>query len=124
MAPDGNPTAFYFPLILLGLLYGALYVAAQTAGTRRGAEARERMLDMAFGVALLVVAYTLVLLIISIVTLPDLIVDLVRIILVVGAFFAVLLGVLFALFELLIGASRRTRRVQPVAERNADSSSG
>jgi len=123
MAPDGNPTAFYFPLIALGLLYGALYVAAQTAGNRRGAEARERMLDMAFGVALLVVAYTLVLLIISVVTLPNLIVDVVRIVLVVGAFFAVLLSVLFGLFELLIGRTRSTQPL-PVAERSADSSSG
>ena len=108
MAPDGNPTAFYFPLLLLGLAYGVLYAVAQAAGRRRGEEARERVLDIAFGVALLAVAYTLVLLIISLVTLPDLIVDLVRIVLVVSAFFGVLLAVLFGIFELLFGRSRRT----------------
>jgi len=123
MAPDGNPTAFYFPLLLLGLAYAVLYATAQGAGRRRGEEARERGLDIAFGVALLAVAYTLVLLIISIVTLPNLIVDLVRIVLVVSAFFAVLLGVLFGLFELIFGRSRG-RQPLPVAERSADSSSG
>jgi hypothetical protein len=123
MAPDGNPTAFYLPLILLGLAYAVVYVIAQTAGARRGAQARERLLDVAFGVALLAAAYTVVLLIISVVTLPDLIVDLVRIVLVMVAFFGVLLSVLFAIFELIFGRVGRTQPL-PVAERSADSSSG
>ena len=123
MAPDGNPTVFYLPLLLLGLAYAVVYAIAQAAGTRRGQEARERMLDVAFGVALLAAVYTLVLLIISVVTLPDLVVDLVRIVLVMVAFFAVLLSVLFGIFELLFGRVGRTQPV-PVADRSADSSSG
>ena len=46
--PDGNAFALYAPLIVLALVYGALFVAAAAAGTRRGPEARERMQDIAF----------------------------------------------------------------------------
>ena len=109
MAPDGNPTAFFLPLILLAIVYAVMFVLAQALGTRRGPESRERVLDSAFGVAVLAAAYTLVLLIISVVTLPDLIVDLVRIVLVVGAFFALLISVLFGIFELIFGRASRPR---------------
>ena len=125
--PEGNTFLLYAPLIALALVYGLVFLTATVLGNRRGPEARERMLDVAFGVGLLAAAYTLVLLIVALVTLPDLVVDLVRIMLVVGAFFAVLLSLLFALFELIFGrGARRVRGVQsrPVAERSADSSSG
>jgi hypothetical protein len=121
--PDGNAFALYAPLIVLALVYGALFVAAAAAGTRRGPEARERMQDIAFGVGLLAAAYTLVLFVLSLVTLPDLVVDLIRIVLVVGVFFAVLMSALFAIIELVLGRTRSTQPL-PVAERSADSSSG
>ena len=56
-------------------------------------------------------------------TLPDLVVDLIRIVLVVGLFFAVLMSALFAIIELVLGRTRSTQPL-PVAERSADSSSG
>jgi cytochrome bd-type quinol oxidase subunit 2 len=123
MAPDGNSTAFYFPLIALGVVYLVLFVVSRFFAAREEPETSERMADLAFGIGLLAAGYTVVLLIVAVITLPDLVVDLVRIVLVVGAFFAALLGVLFGIFELLIG--RRTR-IQPVAvaERSADSKSG
>jgi Na+/melibiose symporter-like transporter len=121
--PEGNSFALYAPLIVLALVYAAVNIAAAAAGNSRGPEARERLQDVAFAVGLLAAAYTVVLFIVSIVTLPDLVVDLVRIMLVVGAFFAVLLSVLFAIVELIFGRARRTQPL-PVAERSADSSSG
>jgi cytochrome bd-type quinol oxidase subunit 2 len=123
MAPDGNSTAFYFPLIALGVVYLVLFVVSRFFAAREETGTSERMADLAFGVGLLAAGYTVVLLIVAVITLPDLVVDVVRIVLVVGAFFAALLAVLFGIFELLIG--RRTR-IQPVAvaERSADSRSG
>jgi len=123
MAPDGNSTAFYFPLIALGVVYLVLFVVSRFFAAREEPDTSERMADLAFGVGLLAAGYTVVLLIVAVITLPDLVVDVVRIVLVVGAFFAALLAVLFGIFELLIG--RRTR-IQPVAvaERSADSKSG
>ena len=121
--PDGNSFVFYAPLIALALIYAVIFVAAAAAGNRRGPEARERLRDIAFGVGLLAAVYTLILLIVSVISLPDLFVDLVRIVLVVGAFFLALLSLLFAIFELIIGRTGRTQPL-PVAERSADSSSG
>jgi hypothetical protein len=111
--PDGNAFALYAPLIVLGA----------APGNRRGPAASGRIHDFAFGVALLAAAYTVVLFIVSLVTLPDLVVDLIRIVLVMGVFFLVLISVLFAIVELLLGRARRTQPL-PVAERRADSSSG
>ena len=121
--PDGNSFSLYAPLIVLLLAYAAVSVAAAAAGNRSGPAARERLQDIAFGVALLAAAYTVVLLIVSVVSLPDLFVDLIRILVVVGLFFLVLISLLFAIIELLFGRTRRTQPL-PVAERSADSSSG
>lgn len=121
--PDGNSFSLYAPLIVLGLAYAVASIAAAAAGNRSGPAARERVQDIAFGIALLAAAYTVVLLIVSVVSLPDLVIDLIRIVVVVGLFFLVLIGVLFAIIELLFGRARRTQPL-PVAERSADSSSG
>lgn len=121
--PDGNGVVFYVPLVVLGLLYAALFIVSRFLAARDDTSASERMADLTFGVGLLAAAYTVVLLIVSVITLPDLVVDLVRIVVVVGAFFAVLLSVLFGIFELLIGRGTRTQPL-PVADRSAGSSSG
>jgi hypothetical protein len=121
--PDGNSTSFYLPLIALAVLYAALFIVSRFLAARDEADSSERVADLTFGVGLLAAAYTVVLLIVSVITLPDLVVDLVRIVLVVGAFFAVLLSVLFGIFELLIGRTQRTQPL-PVPDRGTDSGSG
>ena len=111
MAPDGNSFVLYAPLILIGLVYAVLFVTAQVLGSRGATERRERLLDVAFGAALLAAVYTLILLIVSAVTLPNLLVDLVRIVLVVVAFFGLLLSLLFAVFELIFGRGAKRAAV-------------
>ena len=121
--PDGNSFSLYAPLIVLLLAYAAVSVAAAVAGNRSGQAARERIQDIAFGVAVLAALYTVILFIVSVITLPDLVADLFRVVLVVGVFFLALISVLFAIIELLFGRAGRTQPL-PVAERSADSSSG
>ena len=103
MPPDGNSTAFFLPLLLLGVAYAVVYVVSGVLGSRGDEGGRERALDIAFGVGVLAALYTLILMIVALITLPDLVADLVRIVLVVVAFFGVLLSLLFGLFELIIG---------------------
>lgn len=102
--------SLYMPLIVLGVVYGVLFVIAQVQSGRGNRARSERLLDFGFALALLAAAYVVVLLLISLVSMPDLIYDMIVIVVVVGVFFAVLLFVLFGLFELLV--SRRPRRAK------------
>ena len=93
--------ALYLPLLVLALIALILFIAAQVMGSRDGGALSSRLLDLTFGLALLGGAYVIVLLLISLISEPDVIYDIVVIMLIVGIFFAVVLFVLFGVFELI-----------------------
>jgi hypothetical protein len=99
--------AFFSPLWIMAIAYGALFVLAQVAGARGATDLRERLLDFGFVVGLLAAAWVVVLLLTAIVSESDLVYDMVVILLVVVAFFALLLFALFAIFELIFSRGRR-----------------
>ena len=105
------PWGLFSPLMVAALLYVALYAAGNVVEGRGRAESAERVRDLSFAVALVAAGYTALLLVIGIVGRPGEFLDLVRVVLVVGAFFLLLLLVFFGIFELI--ASRGRRRSPP-----------
>ena len=99
--------SLYLPLLVLGLICLVLFIAAQVTRSREGGALSERLLDVTFGLALLAGAYVIVLLLIALVSEPDVIYDIVAIMLIVGIFFAVLLFLLFGVFELIFSRTGR-----------------
>jgi hypothetical protein len=102
--------SLFTPLWVIAIAYAALYIAAQVADARGATGARERLLDLSFLFALIGAAWVAVLLLIAVVSEPDLVWDMLTILLIVVVFFGVLLFVLFGIFELLF--SRGSRRAQ------------
>ncbi|MEA2363058.1 MAG: hypothetical protein QOD71_2203 [Thermoleophilaceae bacterium] len=105
--------SLYFPLILAAAAYAILSAAAGVIAGRGNEPTAERLRDAAFVIVLLGGAWVLVLLLLSVISQPDDLWDMVVITLVIVAFFAILLLVLFGL-SLLVGrlsrsASRRRR---------------
>ena len=103
--------SLYLPLVFVGLAFIVLYIVSQVLGSRGNPEQAERMLDISFGLALLAAVYTVLLLLIAVVSEPDVIYDLLSVVLIMTVFFGVLLLVLFGLFELFF--SRGERRPSP-----------
>jgi hypothetical protein len=103
--------SLYSPLLLALLVYVVLFIAASIVRSRGNESGAERILDIGFLVALVAGAWTLVLLVFAILDEPDDIWDMVVIVVIIGVFFAVLLTLLFGLFELILtrGGSRRRR---------------
>ena len=105
-------SALFTPVYLLGLATVILILVGQVMTTRGRGELAEKLSDLGFGLALLTGAYIVVLLLIALVSEPDLIYDAVANIVIVALFFLILMLVLFAVFELIF--SRRGRkRVTP-----------
>jgi hypothetical protein len=102
--------SLYQPLVFLAVIAGALYVVGGVVRARGNPAGGERLLDIGFGVALLAGAYVVILLLLAAFDEPDLIYDALVNVLVVVAFFAALLGLLFALFELLLTRGRGRAR--------------
>ena len=103
----------YLPLILAALAYGVAAIAAAVMASRGNDARAERVRDAGFLVVLAGGVWVLVLLLLALISEPDDIWDMVIITLVIVAFFAILLVVLFAI-SLLTGrvrssASRRRR---------------
>jgi hypothetical protein len=93
-------SSLYTPLLLVAVVYTGLSIAAGIA-TRRGDTARgERLLDLGFATALIAAAYTVILLILAAVDAPGRFTDAITIMLVIGAFFVLLLLALFAVAQL------------------------
>ena len=103
----------YFPLILAGMAYAVVAIAAGVIA-RRGNEARaERLRDGGFLIVVLAGVWIVVLLLLAIFSEPDDLWDMAVILLVIVAFFAILLLVLFGISLLVgrIGGRGRRRRV-------------
>jgi hypothetical protein len=103
-------SGLYFPLVLIGVAYAGLSIAAGMAAGRGDAERGERFRDLAFGAALGAAAYTAVLLILAAVDTPERFTDAVTIIFVVCVFFVLLLLVLFFIAQGLALLRRRPGR--------------
>ena len=104
----------YFPLILAGVAYAVVTIAASVIASRGNEERAERLRDGGFLIVAAAGAWTLVLLLLAIFSEPDDLWDMVMITLVIVAFFAILLLVLFGI-SLLTGqigrAAARRKRV-------------
>jgi hypothetical protein len=105
--------SLFFPLLLAVVAIIALFVAAQVVAARGNEERGETLLDIGFLVTLAAGAWTLILLVLVLFDEPDEIWDMVTIVLVVGVFFALLLGLLFALFEAIFSRGPRRRSAVP-----------
>ena len=105
--------SLYSPLLLALLVYVVLFIAASIIRARGNDDRAERILDIGFLVALIAGAWTLVLLVFAILDEPDDIWDMVIIVVIIGVFFAVLLSLLFGLFEWIFTRGSRRRREAP-----------
>jgi cell division protein FtsW (lipid II flippase) len=103
------PSALFTPVILLVVAYAVLSILAGRARTAEDRARTDRFSTWAFLVVLVFAAYAVVLLIASVVSYPSRFYDMVIIIFVIAAFFALLLFVFFAIAELLPNALRRGR---------------
>jgi hypothetical protein len=104
-------SGLYLPLAALLGLYAVLSIVAQVAQGRGNPDRAEGLRGVAFGIALLAAAYTVVLLIAAAASYPDRLFDALTIMVVVVGFFVVLLLAFFVLFELLVNrVGRRARR--------------
>jgi uncharacterized RDD family membrane protein YckC len=108
-APEGLSSTYFTPLILAGVVYAGLFVAARVLEGRED-ERSETAEDAGFAVMLLSGAYVAVLLVVAVLSEMDLVWDLVRILVVVIVFFAVLVLLLLLVFERAIGGITRARR--------------
>ena len=105
-------SALFTPVYFLALATVILILVGRFLATRGRGEPAEKLSDLGFGLALLTGAYVVVLLLIALVSEPDLIYDAAVNIVIVALFFLIVMGALFGLFELIF--SRRGRkRVTP-----------
>jgi membrane protease YdiL (CAAX protease family) len=105
--------SLFFPLFLAVLAFIALFVAAQVVAGRGNEDLGEKLLDVGFLIALAGGAWTLILFVLVLFDEPDEVWDMVTIVLVIGVFFALLLGLLFALFEAIFSRGPRRRPAVP-----------
>ena len=110
--------SLFSPLLLAVLVCTVLSISAAVMRSRGNGDGAERMLDVGFLVALVAGAWTAILLVFAILDEPDDIWDMVIIVVIIGVFFAVLLSVLFGLFELIL--TRGRRRPSRAVERPSD----
>jgi hypothetical protein len=110
MTPETGLDTFYWQLLLIpGVVYVALYIAANVLEGRENPLA-ETLNDIAFGVIALTGVYTLILAVMSLIQKPGLVGDMLLTIVIIVAFFALLVVLLFAVFELLLPRLRRGNR--------------
>jgi hypothetical protein len=102
----------FFPLILAGLAYAVVAIAAGVIASRGNDAGAERLRDGGFVIVLLAGVWVIVLLLLAMFSEPDELWDMVMITLVIVAFFVILLLVLFGISLLVgrIGGGRAGRR--------------
>ena len=101
--------SLYVPLLLAAALFAIISITSAVVRSRGNDAGAEKLLDVGFVVALAAGIWTLVLLVFAILDEPDDIWDMVLIVVVVGAFFGILLTVLFGVFELIFSRGGRQR---------------
>jgi cytochrome bd-type quinol oxidase subunit 2 len=92
-------SGLYTPVVVIAAVYAGLAIAAGVVAGRGDGERSERYRDLAFGTVLLAAAYTVVLLVLAATDAPNRFTDMIKIFLVVIAFFALLLFLLFLISQ-------------------------
>jgi len=110
IAAENLPSSMYTPIAVLVAVYAVLSILANRARSHDDRAQADRWANIAFAVVLVAAVYAVVLLITAIFSYPSRSSDMVTIILVMGAFFALLLFVFFVIAELIPHALRRGRR--------------
>jgi cytochrome bd-type quinol oxidase subunit 2 len=98
---ENLPSSMYTPLVVLLAIYAVLILLAARARGNEDRERADRFDTIAFGLLLVTALYTIVLVISAIFSYPNRSTDMVTIILVICAFFALLLFAFFVLAEWL-----------------------
>jgi hypothetical protein len=99
LAAENLPSSLYTPLIVLLAVYVALTLVAGRARSKEDTARTDRFETIAFGVLLITAVYTVILVISAIFSYPSRSTDMVTILIVVGAFFGLLVFVFFLLAE-------------------------
>ena len=102
--------SMFLPLILAGIAYGVTAVVAGVMTSRGNADGAERVRDYGFLLLLLMSAWTVILLIVSIFNTPEHVGDMLIITLVIVVFFVLLLLVFFGISLLMGVLGRQTSR--------------
>ena len=95
--------ALFYPLVALGLIYTVLTVAGRIVEGRGRPDTGESLQTLGFGAILLAVPYTVLLLVISLINYPVRLSDMAIIFGIVFAFFGLLLGLMLLLSEVHVG---------------------
>jgi hypothetical protein len=95
--------SLYYPLLVLGAAFAVLTVAGRVVEGRRGREAAANLQTLGFGAMLVAGAWTVALLVMSLIRYPVRMSDLGVIFATIFIFFAILLGLLFLLTEVRVG---------------------
>jgi hypothetical protein len=106
---ENLPSALYTPLAVLLAAYAVLSLMTGRARANEDTAGADRWATWAFGVLLVAAVYTIVLVITAVFQYPSRSTDMVTIVLVICAFFALLLFVFFLIAELLPRAVGRGR---------------
>jgi hypothetical protein len=101
------PSAMYVPIVVLGLALVVLTILAGRARSHDDRQRAERLSNWSFLIVLVFAAWSVVILIASVVGYPSRFYDMVVIILVIIGFFALLLFAFFLIAELVPRALRR-----------------
>ena len=103
--------SLFQPLIFFALAIGVLAIASRVLRRRGNEEGGDKLADLSFAVSLLAGVYVVVLLVLAILDEPDVVYEAFVVVLVIAAFFALLIFLLFAIFEFI--GSRFTRARAP-----------
>ena len=104
---DQLPSAMFTPVVVLLVAYALLSILANRARSNDDRQQAERFTNWAFLVVLVFAAYAVVLLLAAVFSYPSRFYDMVLIILVILAFFALLLFAFFLIAEVIPRALRR-----------------
>lgn len=99
IAAENLPSSLYTPLVVLLVAYVALILFANRSRAHEHTERADTAATYAFIVLLVAAVYTIVLVISAVFAYPSRSTDMLTIVLVIGAFFALLLFVFFLLAE-------------------------
>jgi cell division protein FtsW (lipid II flippase) len=106
---DQLPSAMYTPVVLLLIVYAVLSILASRARSNEDRPRAERFTNWAFLVVLVFAAYAVVLLLAAVFSYPSRFYDMLLIIFVITAFFALLLSAFFVIGEVIPNVFRRGR---------------
>jgi hypothetical protein len=95
------PSAMFSPLVLLIVGYAVLALLSARANAHEDTARAERYGTIGFALVLVAALYVLVLAVASVVSYPSRVYDMVITLFVIGAFFALLLFIFFAIAEIL-----------------------